>query len=135
MHLGICEIFLVCVTADKASEDSQVISSAISKFPIGDKTVVILVNRNDNNDHNHRDTPADQRELQHVAWYVAVEDFHEGQVHMDGLKPHPGEGNQQEVMKEPGSGDAEAHSLGVERQPRIHQEDQVQQQQSHAKLD
>lgn len=119
----------------RLSEDSQVITSAIGKPPIGDKTVVILVNRNDNNDHNHRDAPADQRELQHVAWYVAIEDFHKGQVHLDGLKSHPGEGNQQEVVKEPGSGDTEAHSVWVERQPGIHQEDQVQQQQGHAQLD
>lgn len=54
---------------------------------------------------------------------------------MDSLKSHPGEGNQQEVVKEPGGGDAEAHRVRVERQPRIHQEDQVQQQQGQAQLD
>lgn len=114
---------------------SQIITCAIGKPSVGDKTIVIFVNRNDNNDHNHRDTPADQRELEHVAWYVAIEDFHKGQVHVDSLKSHPGEGNQQEVVKEPGSGDTEAHRVRVERQPRVHQEDQVQQQQSQAQLD
>lgn len=38
-------------------------------------------------------------------------------------------------MEEPGSGDAEAQGVWVERQPRVHQEDQVQQQQSQAQLD
>ena len=47
--------------------DSQVITGAISKPPIGDQAVVILVYRDDNDDHDHRDTPADQRELEHVV--------------------------------------------------------------------
>lgn len=38
-------------------------------------------------------------------------------------------------MKEPGGGDAEAHSFWVERQPRIHQEDQIKKQQGQAQLD
>lgn len=54
---------------------------------------------------------------------------------MHGLESHPGEGDQQEVVKEPGSGDAEAHSLWVERQPRVHQEDQIKKQQGQAQLD
>lgn len=66
---------------------------------------------------------------------MTVEDFHEGHVHVDGLKSHPGEGNQQEVVKEPGGGDAKAHSVCVESQPSIHQKDQVQKQQSEAQLD
>ena len=115
--------------------DSQVITGAISKPPIGDQAVVILVYRDDNNDHDHRDTPANQRKLKHVAWYVAVEDFHQGQVHVDRLKSHPGEGSQQEVVEEPGGGDAEALSLRVERQPGVHQEDQVQHQQGQTQLD
>lgn len=54
---------------------------------------------------------------------------------MHGLQSHPGEGDQQEVVKEPGGGDAEAHSLRVERQPRVHQEDQIEEQESQAQLD
>ena len=54
---------------------------------------------------------------------------------MDGLQAHPGEGSQQEVVQEPGGGDAEAHSVRVEGQPTIHQEHQVQKQQSHTQLD
>lgn len=114
---------------------SQSITRAISKPSIGDKTVVVLVNRNDNDDHNHGDTPASQGVLDHVTWYVAVEDLHKGQVHVHSLQSHPGEGDQQEVVKEPGGGDAEAHSLWVERQPRIHQEDQIEKQQGQAQLD
>lgn len=67
--------------------------------------------------------------------YVAVEDLHEGQVHVHGLESHPGEGDQQEVVKEPGGGDAETHSLRVERQPGVHQEDQIKKQQAQAQLD
>lgn len=117
------------------SADLQVITGAVSKPSIGDQTVVILVNGNDNNDHYHRDTPAHQRELQHVTWYVAVEDFHQGEVHVDGLQPHPSERNQQKVMKEPGGGDAETHSVRVESQPGINEEDKVEQQQRQAQLD
>ena len=54
---------------------------------------------------------------------------------MDRLKSHPGESSQQEVVEEPGGGDAEALSLRVERQPRVYQEDQVQHQQGQAQLD
>lgn len=54
---------------------------------------------------------------------------------MNGLESHPGEGNQQEVVKEPGSGNAEAHSIRIECQPRVYQKDQVQHQQSQAQLD
>lgn len=125
----------VHVEINQMKEDSQIITSAISKPPIWDKAIVIFVNCNDNNDHDHGHAPADQRELQHVAWYVAVKDFHQSQVHVDGLQSHPGEGDQQEVVKEPGCGNAKAHSLGIERQPRVHQEDQVEQQQSQAQVD
>lgn len=115
--------------------DSQIISGAISKPSVGDKTIVVLVDRDDNDDHNHRDAPASQRELEHVARYVAIEDLHQGQVHVHGLQSHPGEGDKQEVVKEPGGGDAEAHSLRVERQPGVHQKDQIEKQQSQAQLD
>lgn len=113
----------------------QIITCAIRKPSIGDKTIVILVDSYDNDDHNHRDPPANKWELEHVAWYIAIEDFHKGQVHVDSLKSHPGEGSQQEVVKEPGSGDTEAHCVRVECQPRIHQENKVQQQQGQAQLD
>lgn len=38
-------------------------------------------------------------------------------------------------MKEPGSGNAKAHGVWVERQPGVHQEDQIQQEQRKAQLD
>lgn len=119
----------------KVGANLQIVTRAIGKPSVGDKTIVVLVNRDDNDDHHHRDAPASQRELEHVVWYVAVEDLHEGQVHVHGLESHPGEGDQQEVVKEPGGGDAEAHSLRVERQPRVHQEDQIKKQQGQAQLD
>lgn len=72
---------------------SQLISSAITKPSIGNETVVVFVNCNDNNDHDHRDTPASQRELQHVVRYIDVEDFHKCHVHVDGLETHPCEGS------------------------------------------
>lgn len=119
----------------KIGVNLQIITCAISKPSVGDKTIVVLVNRDDYDDHNHWDAPASQRELEHVARYVAIEDLHEGQVHVHGLESHPGEGDQQEIVKEPGGGDAEAHSLWVERQPRVHQEDQIKKQQGQAQLD
>lgn len=67
VSLLFCAGFISRMQIKRLSEDSQLITGAIRKLPIGDKTVVILVNRDDNNDHNHRDPPADQRELQHVA--------------------------------------------------------------------
>lgn len=49
---------------------------------------------------------------------------------MDSLHGHPGKRRQQEVVQEEGSGDAETHDVGVQSQPSIQQECQVQQKQS-----
>ena len=117
------------------SKNSQAIRSAVRKLPIGDETIVIFVHSDHDDDYNHRDAPAGKREPQHVVRYVVVEDLDEGQVHVDRLQSHPGEGNQQEVVKEPGGGDAEAQGVWVERQPSVNQEDEVQQQQRQTQLD
>lgn len=49
--------------------------------------------------------------------YEVVKDFDDTQVEMQRLQTHPREGGEQEVVQEEGSGDAEAHGVGVERQP------------------
>lgn len=116
-------------------EDLQFVSCAVCIFPIGHKAVVVDVNCDDDNNHNHGDAPSDRGKLQHVVCYVAVEDFHESHVHVDAFQPHPREGRQQEVVEKPSSGNAKPHGVCVERQPRVHQEHQVEQQQSEAQVD
>ena len=45
-------------------------------------------------------TPSHDAELEHVRGHVDVEDLDQGQVHVDSLQAHPGEGGQQEVVQE-----------------------------------
>lgn len=111
--------------AENVGVYSQIIAGAVGKPSIGDETIVVLVDRDDDDNHYHRDAPASQGEPEHVAWHIAIEDLHQGQIHVHGLEPHPSKGDQQEVVKEPGGGDAEAHSLRVEGQPGVRQEDQI----------
>lgn len=80
-------------------------------------------------------TPANQGELQHVFGHEVVEDFDDGQVHMQSLQPHPGEGDQQEVVQEEGCGNAQTHSICVQRQPRVQQERQVEKEQGKTQMD
>lgn len=101
-------------------KNSQVITGTICIPSIGHEAVVVFVDRNDNDDHKHWDPPAHKWELQHVVWYVAVEDLHYSHVHVEPLQPHPGEDHQQEVVKKPGGGDAKAHSIRIKGQPRVH---------------
>lgn len=53
-------------------------------------------------------TPADDAELEDVPPDVGVEDFDQGDVHVDGLKAHPGEGCEQEEVEEDGHGYTQA---------------------------
>lgn len=54
---------------------------------------------------------------------------------MQSLQSHPGEGDQQEVVQEEGCGNAQAYSIFVQRQPRVQQEHQVQQEQAETQMD
>lgn len=54
---------------------------------------------------------------------------------MQSLQPHPGEGDQQEVVQEEGCGNAQAYSIFVQRQPWVQQEYQVQQEQAETQMD
>lgn len=80
-------------------------------------------------------TPSRQRELEHVPGHETVEDLDDGQVEVQGFQTHPCEGDEQEVVKEEGCGDAEAYSIRVQGQPRVQQKDQVQQQECKAQID
>lgn len=80
-------------------------------------------------------TPTDQSELDHQSGHVAVEDLDQGEIHVDGLQRHPGEWGQQEVVQEEGGGLAQTRGLGVKGEPRVQQEDQVQQEQRQTKMD
>lgn len=54
---------------------------------------------------------------------------------MQGLQTHPREGGEQEVVQEEGGGDAEARGICVKRQPRVEQEDHVEQEKGKAQVD
>ena len=73
-------------------------------------------------------TPAHHAELEDVGPHVRVEDLDEGEVHVQSLQPHPGEGRQQEIVHEQGGQDAQAVA-GEGRQPGVEQVQQVQGQQ------
>ena len=47
-------------------------------------------------------TPAHEGEPEHVSTEVRGEHPHDAQVHVQGLKPRPSEGRQQEVVQEEG---------------------------------
>lgn len=44
-------------------------------------------------------TPPNNAKLEDVSPYVRVENLHQGNVHMDGLQAHPGEGCKKEEMQ------------------------------------
>ncbi len=78
-------------------------------------------------------TPAHQRELQHASAQVGREHFDDAQVHVQSLKPRPGERGQQEVVQEEGSANTQPHHW-VARQPAIQQEDQVEEEEGYTEL-
>ena len=59
-------------------------------------------------------TPAHEGEPEHVSAKVRGEHPHDAQVHVQGLKPRPREGRQQEVVQEEGGAYAQPGG-GVER--------------------
>lgn len=84
--------------------------------------------------HTAELTPSRQGKLEHVSGHVVVEDPDDGQVHMESLQTHPGEGNQQKVVQEKSCGNAQAHGIRVQSQPRVHQEHQVQKEQTETQM-
>lgn len=78
-------------------------------------------------------TPADDAELQDVPANVSVKHFHQRDVHVNGLQPHPGEGRQKEEMQQRSDGRAEAlHLEGGD--PAVQEEAEVQEQQRRAQV-
>ena len=53
-------------------------------------------------------TPAHEGEPEHVSAEVRIEHPHDAQVHVQGLKPRPREGRQQEVVQEEGGAYAQS---------------------------
>jgi len=52
-------------------------------------------------------TPSHEAELEDVSADVGVEDLDQGDVHVERLQPHPGEGGEQEVVQQHGGGQAQ----------------------------
>ena len=78
-------------------------------------------------------TPAHQREFKHVSAEVRREHLDDAQVHVQRLKPRPGEGSQQEVVQEEGGAGAQPRGR-IRGQPAVEQEDQVEEEEGHAQL-
>lgn len=53
---------------------------------------------------------------------------------MQSLETHPGEGDQQEVVQEKSSRNAQAYGIRIQSQPRVHQEHQVQKEKTEAQM-
>lgn len=63
-----------------------------------------------------------------------MEDLDQGQVHVEGLQAHPGEGGQHEVVEHGRRGDAQA-VVGEWREPGVQQEHHAQAQQGEWQVD
>lgn len=79
-------------------------------------------------------TPTNQGDLQHVSAEVGQEDLHHAQVHVQRLKPRPGDRRQQEVVQDKGGADAERAGRLL-RQPAVQEEEQVEEEERGAELD
>lgn len=79
-------------------------------------------------------TPAQNAEFQDVRGHVDVKDLHKCKIHVNGLQSHPGEGGQEEVVKQRRRRRAESvNAPGGE--PGVDQEDQVQAQQRQGEVE
>ena len=79
-------------------------------------------------------TPSHDAELEHVRGHVDVEDLDQGQVHVDSLQAHPGEGGQQEVVQ--GAGHAHTQAVhGPGGQPGVEQEHHIEGEQRQRQVD
>lgn len=79
-------------------------------------------------------TPAHGAELEDVSAYVGVEDFHQSDVHVNGLQAHPGEGGEQEVVQEDGGRHAQPLAPAQVGQPAVQQEHHVEEEQRRAQV-
>lgn len=121
------------VEGQVVTQPTEVICGAVGVFSIRNQPIVVFVHCYCNNHHNERNAPAHDGELHHVVAQVRREHSHDAEVHVQRLQPRPRERRQQEVVLEEGRANAESiHS--VHRQPAVHQEHQVQQQEGDAQL-
>lgn len=44
-------------------------------------------------------TPTNNTKFKDVFPYIGVKDFHKGEIHVESFQAHPGEGNQEEIVK------------------------------------
>lgn len=78
-------------------------------------------------------TPSNNAKLKDVSAYVRVENLHQGNVHVDGLQAHPGEGCEKEEMQKDRHRHAQPLHL-VRRQPAVQKKHHIEEEQWRAEI-